>query len=77
MSQILGQPLFNDEPLRAVPSKRACAEQLRKDTEAFHLAGGVVTQVAPGISGEKTVFGNPARAKAQKKSRKTIGARKP
>lgn len=77
MSQILGQPLFSDEPLRAVPSKRERAEKLRRDAEAFERGGGLVTQVAPGVSGEAPAFENPGRVKAQKKGKKTSGARKP
>lgn len=37
-------------------------EKIERDTEAFLRSGGKITQVPPGVSGDKSKFGRPARA---------------
>lgn len=37
-------------------------EKIERDTEAFLRSGGKITRVPPGVSGDKSKFGRPARA---------------
>lgn len=37
-------------------------EKIERDTEAFLRSGGKITRVPPGVSGNKSKFGRPARA---------------
>lgn len=52
-------------------------EKIERDTEAFLRSGGKITRVPPGVSGDKSKFGRPARAvkgKPNAKQRRGLSA---